>query len=225
MLSETNISWTVSAWCGSPGKRLFDALVAGILLVLTFPLMAMIAVLVAVSSRGPVLFRQERAGKGGRTFELWKFRTMSHAPVTRGPLLTQSGDPRVTLVGCILRRSKLDELPQLFNVLRGDMTLVGPRPDLPRFLQELAPEHRTLLSLRPGLTGWATLHFRDEEKLLATVPPERLVSYYVGKILPLKAQLDLQYAGRANFLTDLGVLASTVLATVHPGKTPTQVQA
>ena len=114
-------------------------------------------------------------------------------------------------MGRVLRRCKLDELPQLLNVLRGDMSLVGPRPDLPEFCQLLAPEYRTVLTLRPGLTGWATLQFRHEEELLAAVPKEQLIHHYRDAILPQKAELDLVYAERASFQSDFGILWSTFL--------------
>ena len=200
----------VSSWCHSQGKRLFDVLVVSFSLLLCLPLMAIIAIMVAVTSPGPVLFRQKRVGENGREFELLKFRTMFHNLGNRGPGVTRSGDPRITSVGRLLRKCKLDELPQLLNVLRGDMSLVGPRPDLAEFCQTLAPEYQSVLGLRPGLTGWATLQFRHEEQLLAAVPKEQLVPYYRDTILPQKAQLDLAYANRATFWSDAGILWSTL---------------
>jgi lipopolysaccharide/colanic/teichoic acid biosynthesis glycosyltransferase len=113
-------------------------------------------------------------------------------------------------MGRVLRRVKLDELPQLFNVLRGDMSLVGPRPDLPEFCQAVRPEQQPIFTLRPGLTGWATLHFRDEEKVLAVVPEEQTASYYVDHILSQKAQLDLDYAQGATLLGDLKIVLRTL---------------
>jgi lipopolysaccharide/colanic/teichoic acid biosynthesis glycosyltransferase len=173
--------------------------------------MALIAAVVTVTSRGPVLFRQKRVGENGRAIQLLKFRTMSHNGNDSGPGVTRRGDPRITPVGRFLRRCKLDELPQLLNVLRGDMSLVGPRPDLPEFHQALAPEYRPLLALRPGLTGSATLQFRNEEQLLAAVPEEEFIRHYVDTVLPQKAQLDLAYAERATFLSDLDILWRTLL--------------
>lgn len=190
---------------------MFDVFVTILVLLPGLPLMALMAAVVAVTSRGPVLFRQKRVGENERAIELLKFRTMTHNPNLSGPGVTRSGDPRITPVGRFLRRCKLDELPQLLNVLRGDMSLVGPRPDLKQFCQALGPEHRMVLMLRPGLTGWATLHFRNEEQLLAAVPKEQLVSYYRETILPQKAQLDLAYAEKATFVGDLGILWRTFL--------------
>ncbi len=211
IMSEAGIPQNVTSWNHSRGKRVFDVLVAGLVLLPCLPLMALIAAAVAVTSRGPVLFRQKRVGENERAIELLKFRTMLHNLTGSGPGVTRSGDPRITPIGRLLRRCKLDELPQLLNVLRGDMSLVGPRPDLQEFCHALGPEHRLVLTLRPGLTGWATLHFRNEEQLLAAVPKEQLVSYYRETILPQKAQLDLAYAERATFLGDLAILGGTFL--------------
>jgi lipopolysaccharide/colanic/teichoic acid biosynthesis glycosyltransferase len=200
----------LSAWNFSAGKRCLDAGVAGAGLVLVLPLMAVIAIAVRLTSPGPVLFRQRRVGKEGKLFEILKFRTMVHRPQGAGLGVTRKGDSRVTAMGRVLRRVKLDELPQLFNVLRGDMSLVGPRPDLPEFCQAVRPEQKRVFTLRPGLTGWATLHFRDEEKLFAVVPEAQTASYYVDHILPQKAQLDLDYARRATLLGDLKIVLRTL---------------
>ena len=202
----------ISPWSRSRGKRALDLVFAGLAIVPCLPLMALICFLVTLTSRGPVLFRQTRMGENGRLFNLLKFRTMFHNRKDSGPGVTRRGDPRITPVGKFLRGCKLDELPQLFNVLRGDMSLIGPRPDLPEFLQALAPEYRGLLALKPGVTGWATLQFRNEEELLATVPKEQLISYYTETVLPLKAQLDLTYAQQASLLGDLGILWRTLRA-------------
>jgi lipopolysaccharide/colanic/teichoic acid biosynthesis glycosyltransferase len=210
-MSEAGISRSVSPWNHSRGKRMFDIFVASLAFLLCFPLMVLIAALVALTSRGPVLFRQKRVGENGREIELLKFRTMLDNANKRGPGVTRSGDPRITSVGRVLRRCKLDELPQLLNILLGDMSLVGPRPDLAEFCQALRPEHRLVLTLRPGLTGWATLQFRHEEELLAAVPKEQLLQYYRDAVLPQKAELDLVYAEKASFAGDFGILWSTFL--------------
>jgi len=205
-----NETGSLSAWNFSPGKRLLDASAAGAGLVLFLPLMAVIAVAVRLTSSGPVLFRQRRVGKDGRPFEILKFRTMVHDPQGAGPGVTRKGDSRVTAMGRVLRRAKLDELPQLFNVFRGDMSLVGPRPDLPEFCQAVRPEQQQVFTLRPGLTGWATLHFRDEEKLLAAAPENQTARYYVDHILSQKTELDLDYASRASFIGDLRIVLRTL---------------
>lgn len=210
-ISEAGISRNVSLWNHSLGKRMFDVFAAGLVLLPCVPLMGLIAAVVAITSRGPVLFRQRRVGENGRTIELLKFRTMVHHQNNSGPGVTRSGDPRITPIGRLLRRCKLDELPQLLNILRGDMSLVGPRPDLPEFCEALGSEYRMVLTLRPGLTGWATLQFRHEEQLLAAVPKEQLLSYYRDTVLPQKAELDLAYAKRATFQRDVAILWRTAL--------------
>ena len=172
--------------------------------------MAVIAIAVRLTSSGPILFRQRRVGKDGKEFEILKFRTMLHRPQGVGPGVTRKGDSRITATGRVLRRVKLDELPQLFNVLRGDMSLVGPRPDLAEFCQAVRPELQRVFTLRPGVTGWATLHFRDEERLLAAVPEEQTASYYVDQILSHKAKLDLDYASRASLAGDLKIVLRTL---------------
>ena len=214
--SVSNLSYVpgsesgLSLWNFSFGKRLFDAVCAVTGLLLALPLMAIIAVAIRVSMPGPILFRQLRVGRDARLFQILKFRTMRVLQPGSAPQVTRRGDTRITPLGGILRRFKLDELPQLFNVLRGQMSLVGPRPDVPEYCQSLAPGHQKILVLRPGLTGWATLHFRDEEKVLENVDSEQLSSYYITKILPAKAELDLNYARRATFSGDLNILLRTI---------------
>ena len=202
----------ISSWCHSAGKRIFDVCSVVPLLFAALPLMALIAMSLKLTSEGPILFRQMRVGRGGREFQLLKFRTMADSNCQNGPGLTCAGDARVTSLGRILRRWKLDELPQLLNLLRGDMSLVGPRPDLAEFVRTLGSNQRRVLSLTPGITGWATLHFRKEEELLASIPPQQLYEYYVNEVLPYKIRLDLEYAARASFFSDVSVLSRTIFA-------------
>jgi lipopolysaccharide/colanic/teichoic acid biosynthesis glycosyltransferase len=206
----SSASGSLSAWNFSLGKRVLDVVSAGAGLVLLLPLMAIVAIAIRLTSPGPVLFRQPRVGKDGKLFEILKFRTMVHRPQGAGPGVTRQGDSRVTALGRVLRRVKLDELPQLFNVFRGDMSLVGPRPDLPEFCDAVRQDLQGVFTLRPGLTGWATLHFRDEEKLLAAVPEDQTARYYVDHILSQKAQLDLDYGNRASFLGDIKIIMRTL---------------
>lgn len=197
----------VSSWSISMGKRLFDMTMSAMGLVLMSPVMMLIALAIKSTSAGPVLYRQVRVGRDGTGFELLKFRTMRAAT---GPSLTRKGDHRITGVGRVLRRMKLDELPQLLNVVVGDMTLVGPRPDLPQFWSTLAERYRAIGQLRPGITGCASLKFSDEENLLASIPEQQLNEYYISSHLPLKVQIDLDYAKHATFLSDLRVIWATV---------------
>jgi len=197
----------LSPWSVSAGKRLFDLVLSSVGLLMALPIIALVSLVLKCSSRDPIYFRQVRVGRDGRQFELLKFRTMRALP---GAALTQSGDPRITRLGGFLRRTKLDELPQLFNVLCGHMSLVGPRPDLPQFWSTLEGQQRRILRLRPGLTGHATLLFRDEERLLASVAQDRLHDYYVSNVLPVKVQMDLDYAETATLLKDAALIFCTL---------------
>jgi lipopolysaccharide/colanic/teichoic acid biosynthesis glycosyltransferase len=189
-------------------KRIVDLLAAAVGLVALAPLMATIAVAIKWSSPGPVFFRQRRVGRDGVLFWLYKFRTMRPDP--GGPAITAADDARITPIGRWLRHWKLDELPQLLNVLRGDMSLVGPRPELPRYVRLYSREQRRVLSVQPGITGPSQICFRNEERLLAAQPdPE---AYYVATLLPAKLALDLDYASHACLLGDLRLGLGTVLA-------------
>ncbi len=205
-------SGRISYWCHSGGKRTFDVCCGLLVLATTLPLFVLVAALIKLTSDGPIFFRQDRVGRGGKEFELLKFRTMTYSKCQRGPGLTRAGDARVTPVGRALRKWKLDELPQFINLLRGDMSLVGPRPDLAEFWNEVEPPELRVLSLVPGITGSATLHFRNEEQLLAEVPEERVRQYYISEILPRKVDLDLDYAAKATFAKDVAILLQTCIA-------------
>lgn len=200
-----------SAWNHARGKRIFDLIFSSVLLPLLLPLLVLIAILVRLTSPGPALFRQCRVGQDGRLFPLLKFRTM-YQRSEAGPALTMKSDSRVTPAGRFLRKLKLDELPQLVNVARGEMTFVGPRPDLEEYLAELPPDLRCLTRLRPGITGAASLCYRDEEALFAGQSRSAQREFYVSQLLPAKARLDLDYARRASCLGDLKLIARTVLA-------------
>ena len=213
MVTSTSItlrSSLGSQWCFSRGKRCVDVIAAAFGLLLLSPVLIVIALGIQGTSGAPILFRQRRVGRCNREFQLLKFRTMKVAAVKAGPGLTRRGDSRVTGIGRWLRKWKLDELPQLFNVLMGDMTLVGPRPDLEEFWSRATIADRRVLLLTPGVTGAASIAFRDEERLLAQVPPERLTSFYIEELLPQKARIDGDYAARATFRSDCDILLQTV---------------
>jgi lipopolysaccharide/colanic/teichoic acid biosynthesis glycosyltransferase len=182
-------------------RSFLDRMAAAIILLALSPVMLVIVLLVRLDSPGPALFRQRRAGRNREEFILFKFRSM-RVEGSDGPAITVSGDGRVTAVGAFLRRYKLDELPQFWNVLKGNMSLVGPRPKL--------PHHEGLdLPYRPGITGIATLAFREEEKILAGIPREKLEAFYESFIKPRKAQLDLEYMQSATLGSDLKLLWTT----------------
>src|SRR5437870_10777958 len=174
-------------------KRCIDLAVAIVLLLVLSPVLAVAAIAVKCSGSGPTFFRQIRVGRGGKPFEIVKFRTM-RTTSSPGPLITGAGDPRVTRVGRVLRRWKVDELPQLVNVLRGEMSFVGPRPEVPRYVDMFAEQYRELLAVRPGITDVASLALRDEETLLerSSNPEDR----YVRESLPRKLALSHAYGSR-----------------------------
>ena len=191
------------------GKRAFDLLGAGLALLLLAPLMVVVALWIKLDSPGPVFFRQHRVGRHGVPFLIHKFRTMRAD--AEGLPLTVGDDPRITRAGRFLRRTRLDELPQFIDVLRGTMSLVGPRPEVPRYVALYPPALRDrVLAVRPGLTDPASLAFIDEAALLAAAAdPER---EYVERILPAKLQRAAEYAETASLATDLAVLARTARA-------------
>lgn len=190
-----------------------EVALCGLGLIFLAPLLLIIAVLVKCTSPGPVLFRQRRLGQFGRPFELLKFRSMSDRPQGQGSLVTAGGDPRITPVGAVLRRLKLDELPQLWNVVRGDMSLVGPRPEVPRYVQHHPELFGMALQQRPGITDVCTLQLRNEESLLAAVEdPE---AYYIQHLLPRKLAASIREGWRRNLWRDLRVLVATVVPFLH----------
>ena len=192
-------------------RRLLDVTVAGMLLLVLAPLLGVLALLVRATSTGPALFRQIRVGRNGRPFVLLKLRTMrAGAP---GPVITSGGDPRITRLGVWLRRTKLDELPQLWNVLRGDMSLVGPRPEVPHYVALYTAAERAVLLARPGLTDPASLAWADEAARLARfAEPDRA---YVDVVLPQKLALSLTYLERRTVWSDLAVVMRTVGHLAH----------
>jgi len=190
-------------------KRSFDVVAAVLGLLLFGVPMLLVALWIRLDSPGPVFFRQERVGRHGKLFRIHKFRTMTVDAEQRGPRLTVGADARVTRVGRVLRANRLDELPQFFDVLAGDMSLVGPRPDVPRYVERWPADLRErVLAVRPGITDPASLTFRDEATLLArAADPER---EYMDVILPRKLALAADYADHASLWTDLAVIGRSV---------------
>ncbi len=186
-------------------RRVFDCTVALLGLVFFSPLLILIALGVKVTSKGPVLYRARRAGLKGKSFILYKFRTMTHG--AQGPAVTSRNDVRVTGFGRFLRRTKIDEVPQLLNVIRGDMALVGPRPEDAAYIQYYSPDELRVLDVRPGITSPVSLQFRDEEELLDGADWH---ARYVNVILHEKLKGELEYLQRRTFCSDLGVLLRTI---------------
>lgn len=193
----------MSPWMRSSAKRAFDVLCVVSALPVVLPLLLLVSVVVRCTSSGPVLFRQVRMGRNGRTFKILKLRTMVVDAQACGGVVTTSSDARFTSMGPFLRRWKLDELPQLFNVLMGHMSLVGPRPKVP----EHQPDR---LLCRPGITGAATLVFAHEEQVLDNIPRGELDDFYAAVVLPTKRQIDGDYMMRATFLSDLTLICKSL---------------
>jgi lipopolysaccharide/colanic/teichoic acid biosynthesis glycosyltransferase len=190
--------------------ELFDRAVALVTLVVLSPLLLVIAVAVRLDSHGPLLFRQVRVGLDGETFEILKFRTMVDGADRMSVNVSAAGDPRVTPVGRFLRRWYLDELPQLLNVLKGDMSLVGPRPETPEYVALYTPEERRVLQVRPGLAGPSTLAHMDEAERLASV--ENAAEHYRNVLLHERVQMDITYLGRKSIVYDVALLLRQVVA-------------
>ncbi len=206
---------TASRWSLSLSKRMLDICVSLLILAIFGLPMLAVALCVRFSSPGPAFFPQQRVGRGGRLFRIYKFRSMTISSGRGGPGLTCDGDHRVTGIGRRLRKLKIDELPQFYNVLRGEMSLVGPRPKLPQYAGIAN------MPYRPGITGAATLIFRREEEILRHVQPSQLDLFYNRHIRPLKARIDVRYMCRATLWSDLRLIAATFLACFMPAHAPT----
>jgi lipopolysaccharide/colanic/teichoic acid biosynthesis glycosyltransferase len=209
-----------STWSCSWMKHIFDFLLAAFLVVSLSPLFVVVAIAIRLTSKGPVFFRQVRLGKDQRPFRIFKFRTMRHWTNRGGSHITVALDPRITGIGRFLRKYKLDEVPQLLNVLAGEMSFVGPRPRVPEQVQDF-----DVLTLRPGLTAESTLCFRHEELLFRNLHPEELTHMYHCEIVPVKRYLDRDYFGRATFGSDFGLILRTAVAVLSTRPHQSIVQA
>ena len=189
-------------------KRLFDIFASGAGLMVLSPLFVLLGFLVKCGDGGPVFFRQKRVGQRGKLFWILKFRSMVLNAEKIGLSVTRDGDPRVTHVGRWLRKTKLDELPQLWNVLRGEMSMVGPRPEVPRYVNSYTDAQKRVLELKPGITDLATLEFRNEEELLLTATDTE--RFYLDVCVPRKIELNLAYASSATVWNDVMVILQTL---------------
>jgi lipopolysaccharide/colanic/teichoic acid biosynthesis glycosyltransferase len=189
-------------------KRAIDVGISGVAGIAALPVVAAGALLVRLESPGPIFYRAERVGRDGALFRMYKLRTMVVGADAAGPAITGAGDPRITRAGAVLRRTKIDELPQLFNVLAGDMSLVGPRPEHPDFVRLYDERQRQVLSVRPGMTSAASVRFHDEELQLSGSDVE---ADYRKRILPAKLEIDLGYVERSSSAEDLRILGRTLL--------------
>ena len=193
-------------------KRLFDIIASGLGLVCLSPLFAVLAVWIKCDSKGPVFYRQVRVGRNNRDFRIYKFRSMRPDSDKLGLITVGGRDPRVTRSGYYIRKYKLDEFPQLINVFIGDMSLVGPRPEVRKYVDMYTPEQMRVLSVRPGITSLASLRYRNENELLAQAEdPDRC---YVEKVMPDKLAIDLEYVPKANLLTDIRLIFATIASII-----------
>ena len=190
-------------------KRTFDFLMALLAIIILLPVFFLIAVLVVLDSKGPIIYRQKRVGFNKIDFNLYKFRTMVVNQSGSSQITIGSRDPRITRVGYWLRKYKLDELPQLFNIVKGDMSFVGPRPEVRKYVDLYSREQERVFSVRPGLTDWASIKFSNESDLLSLA--ENPLDYYSNVILPKKRSLYLEYVRNRSFLGDLGIIWRTIL--------------
>ena len=198
-------------------KRALDVTAAAIGLLCLSPLFLIVAILIKLTSPGPVIFRQERIGRGFRPFRICKFRTMVQDAPQQGSPLTCGEDRRITRIGRILRKFKIDELPQLYNVLRGDMSLVGPRPELPRYVEMFRDDYAEILRLRPGITDLASLAYYDEAAILGRAADPQ--AEYVSRIMPEKIRLARQYVERSSCSVDAAIILTTLFRICRLGVT------
>lgn len=189
-------------------KRLFDIVASFCGIVILFPLIVIVSILIKLTSKGPVLFKQVRVTKNGRLFKIYKFRTMRENS-EGNKQITVGNDSRITGVGHILRKTKLDELPQLFNVLKGEMSLVGPRPEVPKYVELYTKEQREILKVSAGITDYASIYFSNESELLGEA--ENPEEFYIKKIMPYKIELNKKYIKEIGIVTDIKLIILTIL--------------
>jgi lipopolysaccharide/colanic/teichoic acid biosynthesis glycosyltransferase len=190
-------------------KQAFDIVVAFVGLLLLSPLLLLVALLITIDSRGPVFFRQERVGRDFRPFLIYKFRTMVQDASSKGGSITFGLDPRITRVGRLLRKTKIDELPQLINVLRGEMSFVGPRPEVWQYVELFRQDYEEILKVLPGITDLASLRYRHEAEILGR--SENPEEEYVRRVLPEKIRLAKEYVRRSSLLFDVTLIFKTIL--------------
>ena len=189
-------------------KRLFDIVASFCGIVILFPLIVIVSILIKLTSKGPVLFKQVRVSKNGRLFKIYKFRTMRENS-EGNKQITVGNDSRITGVWHILRKTKLDELPQLFNVLKGEMSLVGPRPEVPKYVELYTKEQREILKVSAGITDYASIYFSNESELLGEA--ENPEEFYIKKIMPYKIELNKKYIKEIGIVTDIKLIILTIL--------------
>lgn len=194
-------------------KRIFDLVMSFVLIMVLAPVILLLGILIALDSRGPVIFTQKRVGRYGEDFTMFKFRSMRQNAESLGPQISVGRDPRISRVGHVLRKTRLDELPQLLNILLGDMSFVGVRPEVPHYVAKYTPEMWATLLLRPGVTSPASIRYKDEAKILADAVDPELA--YVEDVLPQKMMYNYVYLRELSFVRDLKILMETVIAVLR----------
>ena len=189
-------------------KRVFDIIASFCGIIILFPLIIIVSILIKITSKGPVLFKQVRVTKNGKLFKIYKFRTMKENS-EGNKQITVGKDNRITGIGHILRKTKLDELPQLFNILKGEMSLVGPRPEVPKYVELYTDEQREILKVPAGITDYASIYFSNESELLGEV--ENPEEFYIKKIMPYKIELNKKYINEIGIMTDIKIIILTIL--------------
>ncbi len=207
-MSAKNSEGRTRGFYGRFGKRIFDLVLSIPSLVILSPIFLITAILVKLETPGPVSFTQERIGREGRVFKLYKFRTMVKDASRIGPSVTPANDPRITRVGKLLRRFKIDEMLQIVNVVKGDMSVIGPRPELKKYVNKFKKDYREILKIKPGMTDYALIAFRDEEKILGKFKDTE--EGYIKEVLPEKMKLYRKYMEEMSFATDVKIFFKTI---------------
>jgi lipopolysaccharide/colanic/teichoic acid biosynthesis glycosyltransferase len=196
-------------------KRLFDIFFSAIGLILLSPVFLIMAIWIKCDSYGPIFYKQTRVGKNGRNFLLYKFRSMGVGSDKKGLLTVGEKDPRITRSGKFIRKFKLDEFPQLINVLRGEMSIVGPRPEVPKYVALYSEEQKKVLKIRPGISDWSSIRFSSENELLAQA--ENSEDFYISEIMPEKLKMNLEYVSTNNFWMDVKIIFMTLKKLISRG--------
>jgi len=194
---------------GRYGKRLFDLILSIPSVIILSPVFLISAVLIKIETSGPISFNQERIGYDGRPFNLYKFRTMVKDASSIGPSVTPADDPRITRVGRLLRKFKVDEMLQIFNIVNGDMSVIGPRPELKKFVDEFKDDYRKILKIKPGMTDYALIAFRNEEEILSKF--DNVEEGYIKEVMPAKIKLYKKYLNEMSLGTDIKIFFKTIL--------------
>jgi lipopolysaccharide/colanic/teichoic acid biosynthesis glycosyltransferase len=194
---------------GRYGKRLFDLILSIPSIIILLPVFLISAVLIKIETSGPISFNQERIGYDGRPFNLYKFRTMVKDASSTGPSVTPADDPRITRVGRLLRKFKVDEMLQIFNIVKGDMSVIGPRPELQKFVDEFKDDYRKILKIKPGMTDYALIAFRNEEEILSKF--DNVEEGYIKEVMPEKIKLYKKYLNEMSLGTDIRIFFKTIM--------------